>query len=344
MSTPGRPLLLLDPAPRQVSAIFADGDLAELKKLADVREAPSGPGREAFIEDLLPHLSIVIGQTDLDARRLERAVNLKAVFNVEGNFLPNIDYEACFRRGISVASIGPVFAQAVAELGLGLALDLARGITVAHTLFQQGKELYGLEGNKEAFLLAGQTMGIVGFGALGRALAPLLAPFGGRRLIYDPWLPDREIARLGFEPVSLAQLLAESRVVFVCAGATTENGGFLDAASFALMSPGALFILLSRASVVDFGAMCAAAESGRIKVATDVFPEEPLARDQPARANPHLILSAHRAGAVASVFKEMGAMVLSDVKQVIRGLPPVSCALAVRETVAKTRSKPVSKS
>jgi phosphoglycerate dehydrogenase-like enzyme len=339
-----KPTVLLDPQPRRVAEIFSPADLAALAALTDLREVPAGADRDAFIEELLPEVTVIIGQTALDERRLAKAANLQAVFNVEGNFLPNIDYDTCFRRGIHVASVGPVFAQAVAELGLGLALDLARGITRSHTLFQQGTELYGLEGNQEAFLLSGRPMGIIGYGALGRALAPLLAPFGGRRLIHDPWLPDREIARLGFEPVSLEKLLSESQVVFVTAGATTENGGFLDAASFTLMPRGSLFVLLSRASVVNFDDMNAAALSGHIKVATDVFPEEPLAGDSSARKNGNMILSAHRAGAVESVFKEMGAMVLSDIRQVIKGLPPVSCVLAVRETVAKTRSKPVAKS
>ena len=108
------------------------------------------------------------------------------------------------------------------------------------------------------------------------------------------------------------------------------------------MRRGAIFLLLSRADVVDFPALMEAVRSGHILAASDVFPQEPLAPDHPVRSIPGFLLSAHRAGALDVAFRRMGEMVLEDLALVDRGLPPMVCKRAERETVARFRSKPVS--
>ena len=87
----------------------------------------------------------------------------------------------------------------------------------------------------------------------------------------------------------------------------------------------------------------AAVKSGHIRAASDVFPEEPLPADHPVRKLEGFILSAHRAGALDVAFKRMGKMVLDDMGLMVRGLPPVTCRRAERETVLRMRSKPVSR-
>ena len=85
----------------------------------------------------------------------------------------------------------------------------------------------------------------------------------------------------------------------------------------------------------------AAVESGHILAASDVFPEEPLAKDHPVRRLPHFLRSAHRAGALDIAFKRMGDMVLEDMALMDRGLPPIRGKRAERETVRRMRSRPV---
>ena len=109
------------------------------------------------------------------------------------------------------------------------------------------------------------------------------------------------------------------------------------------MRQGTSFILLSRAGVVDFDALVTAVKSGHIRAASDVFPEEPVPAGHPVRKLEGFILSAHRAGALDVAFKQMGKMVLDDMGLVTRGLPPVTCRRAERETVRRMRSKPVSR-
>ena len=183
------------------------------------------------VDRLLPEVEIIIGQTDMPRERIERATKLRAIFNVETNFLPNVDYQACQERGIAVLAPGSAFAQSVAEAALAMAIDLARGITRADRDFRAGRETYGLEANRDTFVFAGAPVGIIGFGDLGRTLRELLVPFRNPVAVYDPWLPPELIRARGCTPAGLDDLLATSRVVFVFAGVTSENQGFLGPAS-----------------------------------------------------------------------------------------------------------------
>ena len=336
-------VILFDPWPRSAPLIFTPEMLQRFERLGHVvglEESASGKLPDALVEAALPAARVIVGQTSLDAARLSRAAHLAAVINVEGNFAQNVDYAECFRRGIQVLSIAPVFAQPVAEMALGLALDLARGITRADRLMRQGHEQYGLAGNRDAFLLRGAVMGFIGCGNLGRALIPLIAPFRPRLLIHDPWLPDGHVRELGGEPASLDSLLRESRVIFALAGVTEENRYMLDRARLETVRPDAVFLLLSRAGIVDFDAFIELVAAGRFRAATDVFPVEPVAPDDRVRQVDGLILSSHRAGGLPSALATIGEMVVDDLGLILRGLPPQRLQAARPETVARWRNPP----
>jgi phosphoglycerate dehydrogenase-like enzyme len=155
--------------------------------------------------------------------------------------------------------------------------------------------------------------------------------------IHDPWLPDAAIRAQGAEPASLGDVLAKSRMIFVLAGVTSENEGFLDRARLGAIRRDAAVVLASRAAVVDFEAFVALAESGAYRAATDVFPVEPVPPGDPVR-HARLLLSAHRAGGLPDVLLGIGTMVTEDAALVLRGLPPQLCQRAERETVARMRS------
>jgi phosphoglycerate dehydrogenase-like enzyme len=273
--------------------------------------------------------------------RLERAPKLRAIFNVETNFLPNIDYAACQARGIWVLTPASAFAAPVAEAALGMAIDLARGITGADRAFRTGAENYGLAGNAETFRFAGAPVGIIGFGDLGREFRRLIVPFGNQVLVHDPWLPEELIRRHHTEPVGLDDLLRRSRVILIFASVSSDNQGFLGGREFALIQPGSAVLLMSRAGVVDFPAFLAAVETGHIRAATDVFPEEPVAADDPVRKIPSLLLSAHRTGGTVDAFHAIGRMTVADAELILRGLPPQLCRRADPGIAERLRSKPV---
>jgi len=335
--------IFLAPSPRAVTDIFDENDLIRLRAIGDLVVHEDGPVINQLFEDQAANAEIIIGQIDLPEPRLRQATSLKAVFNVEGNFLPNIDYGYCFRAGIRVLNISPVFAEPVAEAALGMAIDLARGITRSDRRFRQGTEEYGLAANREAFALFRQDVGLIGLGDLGKAILPLLRPFGCRIRAYDPWLPDEYVRSLGCEAASLDEVLRRSRLLFIVAGVTSQNQGFVGAEQFASMQPGSAVVLVSRAAVVDFDAMLESSEKGHIRFATDVYPEEPLSPAHAARRTNNSILCAHQAGALEGAIKQIGKMVVADAELIARGLPPILCKAAQPETVALFRSKPVSK-
>jgi phosphoglycerate dehydrogenase-like enzyme len=339
------PLILADPHPRTLDMICDAPTRARLEALGRV-VAWEGDGRmpDALVDEHLPEAVALIGQTDLPAERVARAGRLRAVVNVEGNLLPNVDYAACRARDVHVLVASPAFAVPVAEAALGMAIDLARRIGAADRAMRAGREAYGLEGNAGAFVLAGSPVGIVGFGDLGRTLRRLIAPLRCPVAVHDPWLPDEVIRAADAEPAGLDELLAGSRVVFVFAAATSENQGFLGERELRRIPAGGVVLIMSRASVVDFDALVRVVADGHVRAAVDVFPEEPLAPGHPIRALDGVLLSPHRAGGMPEAFLEIGRLMVDDLELVLRGLPPVRCRRAEAETVGRLRSRPVERS
>ena len=340
MNKSERTLVVSVPEPRSLDIIFTQEQKKHLFENYEVVETTS-IDFGTLPEETLARVKYVIGQPPISLDLFERMRSLKCVLNVESNLINNMPYDHLFARGVHVVTTGAVFAEPVAEMGLGLALDLARGIGHANALFEVGMERWGGDGNKAARLLSGADVGIIGFGDLGRALNRLLVGFRAKVKSFDPWLPASILRENGVVPATLNEVLEQSDFVFVVAAVTSENAGFLNGESFARMRKGAAFILLSRADVVDFAALISAVESGHIVAASDVFPEEPLPKDHPVRRVQNFIKSAHRAGALDVAFKRMGDMVLEDMALMERGLPPLRCKRAERETVARMRSKPV---
>lgn len=342
MPTTECPLVISAPHPRTLDLIFSDAARSELEKTYRIVEHEPDEVDNLPVETL-SDVRYIIGQPPLTRATLEKMTSLKAILNVESNLFNNMPYDYLFERGIHVVTTGAVFAEPVAEMGLALALDLARGVTDADLAFREGKELWGGDGNQSARLISGSDIGIVGFGDLGKALNRVLTGFRATIRVFDPWLPPSMLREQGVQPATLAEVLSQSDFVFVVASVTSENKGFLGAAELASMRKGAAFILLSRADVVDFNALMDAVRSGHILAASDVFPEEPLPQDHPVRKLPGFLRSAHRAGALDSAFKRMGDMVLEDMALMDKGLPPMRSKRAERETVARMRSKPVTK-
>lgn len=338
-----KPTVLYDPSPRTTADIFDPDSYKQLLSEFNVIERDDIEANH-FYEEHLPECDFIVGQPALDTELLQSAKHLKAIINVESNFLQNMDYQHCFRNQVHVLTVSPVFAQPVAELALGLTLSLARDIPEAHARFVKGREQYGLSGNQSAMLLNRCNLGFVGFGDLGKAILRTFSGFSPVVRVFDPWLSDAMLAREGLIATTLDDVLQSSDVVMVVATVTDESAELIKAEHFDRMKQQALFVLMSRAEVVDFEAMLKACESGHIKAATDVFPEEPLAKDHPARLTPNLILSAHRAGALSSALLEIGERTLADLRLMAKGLPPQNCKRAEAELVTRVRSKPIDKS
>lgn len=337
-----RNIVLVDPLPRTLDLIMEAGVRARLEALGQVVLSEDRPMDDAQIDELLPDTVLIFGQTAMPRERLDRAPKLKAIINVETNLLPNIDYQASTERGIWVITPASAFAAPVAESSLGMAIDLCRNITAADRQFRAGTEGWGLAGNEGVFRFAGAPVGIVGFGDLGRQLRDLARPFRNVVRVFDPWLPDQIIERADCIAADLETVFRESRVVFVFASVTSENEGFINKRLFDLMQPGSVFLLMSRAAIVNFPDMLAAVKSGHIRAAVDVFPNEPVAADDPVRFMEGLLLSAHRTGGTPDALFAIGEMAVADAELIMKGYPPQLCRRADPATASRLRSKPVS--
>lgn len=336
---PNDAVILVDPFPRRIDRIFDEPTKRRLEKLGRVVWHDGSPASAEHIERYLPDAIALIGQSPLDKARLDRAPRLRAVFNVESNFLPNIDYVECHRRGIPVLSTAPVYAQPVAEMVLGMAIALARRMHEADAAMRAGREFKG--DNHDSFLLHGKPLAIVGFGNLGRALLPLLRPFSREILVHDPWVHPAVLREAEVTPASLDECFARARVAFLLAANTSENTGKIGARHFASMQPGSVVILASRAALVNFPELLAAAESGHIRAGIDVWPEEPIPHSEPGRKTPNTLIQAHRCGSVPEIQPLIGQLVVDDLECILAGLPPQRCQRAALETVGKLRSIPV---
>ncbi len=200
----------------------------------------------------------------------------------------NIDVEAASAAGVLVTRAGPGFVQSVAELALGFLVDLSRGISRATAEYHSGRAPEVMMGRQ----LAGSRLGIIGYGSIGRYLAPIAKSMDMKVLVADPFVTvdDADI-----EHVSLEDLLgrADYVVCLVVANEQTEN--LIGQAALAQMRPHAFFINLSRGNLVDEAALTAALRENRIAGAAidvgrarDQMPAPELARLPNVIATPHI--------------------------------------------------------
>lgn len=215
---------------------------------------------------------IVRGRTKVTPAVLAAGKKLKVVGRA-GVGVDNIDLAAAKELNITVVNSPLATTVAVAELTLGLMLSAVREIARADAGLKAGKwlkkELEGAE-------LYGKTLGVIGFGRIGAAVAQRARAFEMKTLGYDPFVKADEIKARGGEPVSLDELLAKSDMITMHLPLTADTKGILNEASFAKMKQGVYIICAARGGVIDETALLAALNSGKVAgAALDVFTTEP---------------------------------------------------------------------
>ena len=333
-------IVITDPYTRTLDLIFTKKKLKELKSRYKVITAPK-TNKTEFYKKNIYKATFIMGQPKLDKNILSKAKKLKAIINVESNFMDNMDYDYCFKNGIHVIATSPVFSKPVAEMALGMTLSLLRNIHNAHSDFIKGQEKYGLESNLQASLLSEKKIGLLGFGDLAKSLYPLLLPFTKDINVYDPWIPKKTIKQFGFNSMSLNEMFKKCEIIYVLAAVTTKNKNLIDKKLLNKMKSNSLFILMSRAAVVNFKDLIKRVKKGDIFVATDVFPEEPVSKKDQIRKIKNILFSAHRAGALKTAFFNMGNIVLKDMNLISKNFQPKFCKIAQPKTVGLLASKPV---
>ena len=317
-----KPLIIFDPYPRNEEMVYTSDVKKELSEISNLITHFGSRAPDHLIETHLSEVEIIVGQTDMLKERLEKSKKLKAIINVKCNWEPNIDYFEAQRRGIYVLSAAPAMAPAVAEACVGYAISLSRGTLGTYKKFLKSDEKYGIKGNINSYTLFNSDVGFIGFGNLAKSLLPLLKPFNCNISVFDPWLSKEYVESYGVNSSSLDNILSMNQFIFILAGVTNENKGFINKEKLELIKKDSSVILVSRAEVLDFSTFIELAEQNCYRAAVDVFPEEPVPLDAPFRKESNILFTSHVAGALNFSYKNIREMMMNDIRQILKGLPP----------------------
>jgi D-3-phosphoglycerate dehydrogenase len=234
----------------------------------------------------------------------------------------NIDVAAASKAGVLVTQASAGFVTSVAEMVLGFMVDLSRGITRSTAVYRQNEAPKAQMGRE----LRGSTLGIIGYGAIGREVSRMGRALGMRVLVNDPYVKD-------VEQTSLDELLRQSDYVVPLATATGETENLMNAAAFAKMKQGAFFINASRGNLVDEQALEAALDAGRLAGcamdvgrAPDQMPTPRLAARRDVIATPHA------AGLTPPAIEHQSLETVAQAGEILKGRAPKGAVNAVHWT------------
>jgi phosphoglycerate dehydrogenase-like enzyme len=305
--------------PRMMSQA-AWGRLAEFAEV--VQHAGQEPASKTDLLALLPGADACVTSWDvarLDGDVMAAAARLQILAHMGGS-VKRVVSDAVWGRGIRVTSSAPALGQDVAETTVGLILVGIKRIWPLAQLVRDG----GWRDSPwwPARELHGRYVGIVGAGNIGRHVIRLLAPFEPRVLVYDPFMPDDEAARLGVEKAELDDLLRRADVVTLHAPSLPETEHLIDGRRLALMKDDALIVNTARGSLFDEKALVAELSRGRFFAFLDVTDPEPPAADSPLRHLPNVVVTPHLAGCIENCTR-MGELAVEELRRYFAGEPPL---------------------
>lgn len=240
----------------------------------------------------------------------------------------NVDLEAATAAGVLVTFAPGRNAQAAAEFTVGLVLAAARKIVHADAELKGGSwrgDYYALD--QVGLELAGTTVGLVGYGAIGRVVARVLQAFDAHVLAYDPYADAAALAAEGVEPTGLDDLLRRSMVVSLHARLTAESEHLIDARALDLLPHGAVLVNAARGGLLDYAPLPELLRSGRLGgLALDVYDVEPPPPDWPLFSAPNVVVSPHLGGATRQTAVRAADIVARDVADFLAGSVPAHVA------------------
>ncbi len=308
-----------------VTRLIPEAGLDVLRAACDVNvwegDLPPGPAElDALLEGKDGVLSLLTER--VDGELLDRHPSIRVVSNFAVGY-DNVDVDAATARNVAVCNTPGVLTQATAEFAFTLLVSAARRVVEA--------DRYVRDGNWQTWgprLLLGQdisgaTLGIVGFGRIGKELARMASGFNMRILANDAWEDPNAAAEFGVRYVPLDELLRESDYVSLHVALTPETHQLIGARELGLMKPTSVLINASRGPVVDTDALVAALESGEIFAAgLDVTDPEPLPVDHPLVSAPNCIVAPHIASATVTTRDAMARLAANNLIDVLNGRQP----------------------
>lgn len=247
---------------------------------------------------------VVRSQTRVDADLLAAAAPRLSVVGVASVGTDRIDIAAATRAGVVVVNAPTGSTMAAAEHTMALMLALMRRIPSADASVRRGEWERARYMGRE---LRHKTLGIIGLGKIGKAVARLAAAFEMQVIAHDPFLTAEQASRHATRLVGLSELLTSSDIVSVHVLLTAQTRGFIGQEQIEAMKPGAMLLNVARGGLVDEAAVASALHSGHLGgAAIDVFSTEPMAADNPLRDAPNTILTPHLGASTAEAQERAG--------------------------------------
>ncbi len=278
-------------------------------------------GDEEELENLAANVDgILTCWKPVTARIIRKAEKCRAIGRY-GIGLDNIDVACATEKGIVVTNVPAYCVEEVAEHAMALLLSLARKVTAYDHAIKAGR--YDLRALMPLYRARGKTLGIVGFGKIGRALYRKAWGFEFKVLIFDPQIDSASLADYQAELVSFTELLDRSDFISVHVPLTPETRGLFGAEAFKRMKPNSYLINTCRGPVVDEGALLEALNTGRIAGAgLDVLASEPPSPQDPLVLHPRVIVTPHAAFYSQESVLELQSTAARQMAEVLSGQRP----------------------
>ncbi len=306
--------ILLTHSPEARALYYGERAVAGLQALGEVvlNSRPDSLEGEALIAAAADcDLIVSYRQSPAPATLFERLPRLVAFLRCAID-IRNVDVSAASKAGVLVTQASAGFVTSVSELVVGFLVDLSRGITRSATLYHGGKVPAASMGRE----LKGSTLGVIGYGAIGKEVVRLGRALGMRVLVTDPYVK-------GIEQTPFENLLAESDYVVPLAVATAETENLMDAAAFAKMKKGAFLINVSRGNLVDEKALQAALDSGHLGGCAMDVGRAPDQMPTPAlAARPDVLATPHAAGLTLPAIEHQSLETVAQASAIIKGVAP----------------------
>ena len=309
-----------------VTRLLPEEAMERIRSFCDTKVWEGGvpPGRQVLLEHVRDVEGLLCLLTDkVDAELMNKAPKLRVVSNYAVGY-DNVDVVEATRRGIIVTNTPDVLTETAADLAFALMMAAARRIVEGDKLVRAGNwKTWG------PLILLGQdihgaTLGIIGFGRIGRAVARRAQGFGMKSLYYDLRRADEVEKELGVEYAEFERLLTESDFVTVHTNLTTETHNLIGAKELARMKKTAVLVNTARGPIVDNIALFEALKDRKIAFAAlDVTEPEPIPSNHPLLSLSNVIITPHIASATVVTRTKMGLMAADNLISGLKGqIPP----------------------
>ena len=316
------------------TAEYNEEELKPLYEMGEVVKDGWALGLPKMEEDELAEKTkdadiIITSYDDITRKVIEGAPNLKLIACTRATPV-NVDMAAAKERGIPVLYTPGRNSDSTAEMTIGLMLSIARKIPMAHKETKEGLKADVIWDMKmdapymvfKGTQLKGKSLGILGYGSIGKRVGRIARAFGMQLLIYDPYQGEVDIEEIGIRKVNtLAELMRESDFVTCHMKVTPETTGIVSREMISLMKPTAYFINASRGAILDEQALIDALREKRIAgAAFDVYASEPIASNHPYVTElDNVVITPHIAGATDDVLVNHTKQIVADIRRFLNG-------------------------